>query len=116
MIKYVQNKNIDFRLFEEKLALTSQKNQYTNSGPAKKLLEKKLEDLLGISSDKSVLCVANGTLALHSIYIFLKKGYGNLKIVSPSFTFLISFRFSWFYAKCSHFLQFVHKIFNFFQI
>lgn len=87
MIKYVQNKNIDFRLFEEKLALTSQKNQYTNSGPAKKLLEKKLEDLLGISSDKSVLCVANGTLALHSIYIFLKKGYGNLKIVSPSFTF-----------------------------
>lgn len=87
MIKYVQNKNIDFSLFEEKLALTSQKNQYTNSGPAKKLLEKKLEDLLGISSDKSVLCVANGTLALHSIYIFLKKRYGNLKIVSPSFTF-----------------------------
>lgn len=87
MIRYVQNKSINSSLFEKILKDSTRTNQFTNKGPAKFALEKKLEELLEISDDKSVLCVTNGTLALHGIYHFLNKTRGKLKFVSPSFTF-----------------------------
>ena len=87
MIRFVQNKNIDIFLFEEIIRDSGKSNHFTNNGPAKFALERKLEELLDIGCDKAVLCVANGTLALHSIYLFLNKKYGKLKFVSPSFTF-----------------------------
>ena len=87
MIKYVQEKKINYDLMNSLLEETQKTNQFTNKGPAKKALEYKLESLLNLNEDRSVLCVANGTLALHIIYLFLLKNDPNIRIVSPSYTF-----------------------------
>lgn len=87
MINFIQKKSIDFDLFKNMLAKSQQTNQFCNSGPAKFALEEELRSLLRLDEDKSVLCTANGTLALHAIYLFLKKRNKNIKFVSPSFTF-----------------------------
>jgi len=87
MLKYIQQKDIDFTMLEKFLRLSQKSNQYTNSGPVKKLLEKKLEALLKIDEDRAVLCTTNGTAALHAIYFFLKQGKEELKVATPAFTF-----------------------------
>ena len=87
MLKYVQKKSINYKEFERILEDSSVSNQFTNRGPAKAMLEKELKGILNIDNNKSVLCVANGTLALHAIYLFLMRRNNNIKIVSPSFTF-----------------------------
>lgn len=87
MIKYVQKKEINFGIMKMYLEKTAESNQFTNKGPAKKILENKIRDIIGISEDKEVVCVSNGTLALHAIYLFLMRRNNNIKIVSPSFTF-----------------------------
>ena len=87
MIKYIQPKNIDFKLLEEILKPCAKSNQFTNKGPVKYALERKLEQLLKIDEDKSVLCTTNGTAALHAIYFYLKEKSGDLKIASPAYTF-----------------------------
>jgi len=86
MIKYIQNKKIDYSLFSKILEKSQKTNQYTNRGPAKFALEKKLEDILEIQKDKCVICVANGTLALHALLFFYEKR-GLKRSVSPSYTF-----------------------------
>ena len=85
MIKYIQNKKINFSLLKKNLEKSHETNQFTNMGCAKRELELILEDILNISSDKAVVCVSNGTLALHAIYLYFKEK--NIKWVSPSFTF-----------------------------
>jgi dTDP-4-amino-4,6-dideoxygalactose transaminase len=85
MIKYIQEKYIDYIELKNILKHTEQTNQFTNLGPAKRMLEKKLEQLLRIDDTKSVVCTANGTLALHAIYLYFKNK--NIRWVSPSFTF-----------------------------
>lgn len=87
MIKYVQEKKINYDLMSSLLYKSQKTNQFTNKGPAKKALERKLKNLLNLNEDRSVLCVANGTLALHIIYLFLLKNNPHIKIVSPSYTF-----------------------------
>ena len=87
MIKYVQKKDIDFNLMKIYLQDTIISNQFTNNGPVKSLLESRLENVLEIDSDKRVLCVSNGTHALHSIYFYLLRRNPDIRIVSPSFTF-----------------------------
>ncbi len=86
MIKYIQNKKIDYSLFSKFLEKSQKTNQYTNRGPAKFALEKKLESVLEIQEDKCVICVANGTLALHALLFFYEKR-GLKKTISPSYTF-----------------------------
>ena len=86
MIKYIQNKKIDYSLFSKILEKSQKTNQYTNRGPVKFALEKKLEKILEIHPDKCVVCVANGTLALHALLFFYEKR-GLKKAVSPSYTF-----------------------------
>jgi len=86
MIKYVQDKKIDYNRLEEILLESSISNQFTNNGPTKKRLEEMLEEILNIEKDKRVICVANGTLALHGLLLFLhKKNITNW--VTPSLTF-----------------------------
>lgn len=87
MINYVQNKRIDSDLFSKFLFDSQKTNQFTNNGPAKFILEKKLEEILEIDDDKTVLCTANGTLAWHAIYLFLRKKNYEHRMVTPSFTF-----------------------------
>lgn len=87
MINYVKDKFIDLDKFSEFLKESHQTNQFTNRGPAKRLLERKLEQILDIDNSKSVLCTSNGTLALHAIYFYLNKKFGNIKFASPSYTF-----------------------------
>jgi dTDP-4-amino-4,6-dideoxygalactose transaminase len=87
MIKYIQRKSINPKLFQEALKESHERNHFSNNGPAKVALEKKLDNLLDWNNDKAVLCTANGTLALHAIYLFLHRRNKNFKIVSPSFTF-----------------------------
>jgi dTDP-4-amino-4,6-dideoxygalactose transaminase len=87
MINYIQNKRMDFDVFKKIISKSELKNQFTNSGPAKKELEQILHKLLKIDDGKSVLCVSNGTLALHTIKLFFQRKKSDFTWVSPSFTF-----------------------------
>lgn len=88
MIKYIQQKQINFNLLESLLKDSISLNQFTNRGPAKYALEQELTKLLSINSNKRVVAVANGTLALHAMILFYDKKYKKqLKWVTPSFTF-----------------------------
>jgi len=88
MIKYIQQKNINFDLLEKHLQESISANQFTNRGPAKHRLENELNKLFNIGQNKRVVCVTNGTLALHSLFfLYEKKHKKQLKWATPSFTF-----------------------------
>ena len=86
MIKYIQKKSINYTRMQEILAVSEKTNQFCNRGPAKYLLEKKIASLLELPDNKIVVCTANGTLALHALFLFYRKR-GVRKFSSPSFTF-----------------------------
>jgi len=86
MIKFIGKKNISHSRIKELLSLSELTNHYTNNGPVKKLLEEKLEEILGLK-DKRVLCFSNGTAALHGIMLLCEKKYNTKKWVTPAFTF-----------------------------
>ena len=86
MIKYIQNKSIDYDLLQNLLKDSTRINQFTNLGPAKLLLEEHLHNLLNLPPEKAVICSANGTLALHTLLFFYKKR-NITKFASPSYTF-----------------------------
>lgn len=86
MIKYVQNKTIDYKILKSILLQSTKSNHFTNEGPAKLLLENKLKEILELPKNKSVVCATNGTAALHALFFFYQKR-GLEKFVGPSFTF-----------------------------
>lgn len=86
MIKYVKRKKIDYAVFSELLEDTELSNQFTNEGPAKRKLEAHLHSYLGISKDKSLICCANGTVALHALLMYYNKN-GVTKFCTPAFNF-----------------------------
>ena len=86
MIRYIQEKKIDYSLFKEILSDSSATNQFTNNGPAKLELEKKIKHVLELPDTKAVVCTTNGTLALHALFFFFKER-GLKKFVTPSYTF-----------------------------
>lgn len=86
MIKYVQNKTINYNVLESILAESTRLNHFTNEGPAKLLLESKLKEILKLPKRKSVVCATNGTAALHALILFYQKR-GLKRFVGPSFTF-----------------------------
>lgn len=86
MIKYIQKKNVDYTRLKEILTISEERNQFCNRGPVKFLLEKKISSLLELPGNKAVICTANGTLALHALFLFYRKR-GIKKFSSPSFTF-----------------------------
>ncbi len=87
-IKFIDKGNIDYSRVEYLLNISKEKHLYTNNGPVKNILEKKLAELLGVEDGKKVLCVNNGTSALTVlISLYEYKVNKKLKWLSPSFTF-----------------------------
>jgi dTDP-4-amino-4,6-dideoxygalactose transaminase len=86
MIRYIQNKEVDYARLQEILIESTESNHFANNGPTKSCLETLLHKLLNLKDDKAVVCVANGTLALHGLILFLSKK-GIKRFVTPSFTF-----------------------------
>jgi dTDP-4-amino-4,6-dideoxygalactose transaminase len=87
LINYVKNKKPNYENIQKILSLSEEKNHFTNNGPAKLKLEKYLHTFLKIEPNKKVLCVSNGTLALHAINFYFKLNYRNFKWLTPSYTF-----------------------------
>lgn len=87
MISFVQKKALDYERFSNLLIESEKTNAFTNSGPCKRRLEKLLEERLNIDPSKAVVCLSNGTTALHSLYYYYEKRNPKMKWASPSFTF-----------------------------
>lgn len=87
MINFIQEKKSNYTRIKELLSLSRGKKQYTNNGPVKELLEKKLHLLLSLKEDKCVLCCSNGTTALHILMCHCTNKYNVNKWVTPAFTF-----------------------------
>lgn len=87
LINYIKNKRPNYENIQTLLSLSQQKNHFTNNGPVKIKLEKYLHSFLKIDSNKKVLCVANGTLALHAINFYLKIKRGEIRWLTPAYTF-----------------------------
>jgi dTDP-4-amino-4,6-dideoxygalactose transaminase len=88
MVPFVAHKHTSMADVEAMLHLSSREGKFTNNGPVKRLLESELSHKLGISSDKAVVCLGNGTAALHALLFALERREGRkLRWMSPSLTF-----------------------------
>jgi len=87
MIGFVQKKTVDYEKLSALLAEPEKTNAFTNNGPCKRRLEQLLEDRLNIDPSKAVVCLSNGTTALHSLYYHYEKRNPKMRWASPSFTF-----------------------------
>lgn len=87
MIKFVGNKDPDIKRLEELLQESSLTNQYTNDGPVKHTLERRLEEILCLPPTKRAVCFNNGTSALHALMFYCEKTRGPQHWVTPAFTF-----------------------------
>jgi dTDP-4-amino-4,6-dideoxygalactose transaminase len=87
MIKYLGEKNEEESQIRDLLAISGKNNHFTNNGPVKTLLEKKIEKLLSLPSSKRVICLSSGTSALHAIMFLCKQKYNTKKWVVPAFNF-----------------------------
>ena len=88
LINYVKNKKPNYENIQQILYASVQKNHFTNNGPAKLRLEKHLHSFLKINPTKKVVCVSNGTLALHAIdFLFKIKNNRKANWVTTSYTF-----------------------------
>ncbi len=88
MITWVPKKTINVDRIQSLLQSSIDSNQYTNNGPNVKILEDTIHSLLKISPEKSVICVANGTVALWAAVAALEIYHNkNLQFCTQSFTF-----------------------------
>lgn len=89
MIKYVQSKPIDYERIQSLLNHSVQAHTFTNGGPVKQLLEKKLSELFNLDSNHRVICTNNGTAALFILLSMYEKitDYPDLKFATPAFNF-----------------------------
>jgi dTDP-4-amino-4,6-dideoxygalactose transaminase len=87
-VNFIANKKFKNTDVLEFLKMSSDQKKFTNDGPVKKLLEYELKNILNIPENKSVVCLSNGTTALHTLlYSFEIKNRKKLKWMTPSFTF-----------------------------
>jgi dTDP-4-amino-4,6-dideoxygalactose transaminase len=87
-INWINNKTIDFNTVQELLQLSLDTNQFTNNGPVLKKLENYIAETLQISKDKTVVCVANGTVALYAAVAAIElENNKPLQFATQSFTF-----------------------------
>ena len=88
MVNWVPNKSIDLEYVNRLLLKCQKTNQFTNNGPNVQDLEKEIRILLEIDESKSVICISNGTHALHACVaafeMYLNK---ELTFATQSFTF-----------------------------
>jgi dTDP-4-amino-4,6-dideoxygalactose transaminase len=87
-INWLNCKDYDLNLIDQKLESSRKKNHYTNYGPMVAELESWFKALLGIDSNKSVHLTSNGTTALHAIVSAMNIEAGReLKFATQDFTF-----------------------------
>lgn len=88
MVRFVAEKRYSHQEVESLLAASRRENKFTNDGPVKRMLEEELAILLDLPSDKRVVCVGNGTAALHALlYAYEEREQRSLRWLTPSFTF-----------------------------
>ncbi len=87
-IQWVPKKVINKSRVDELLLRTVSTNQFTNYGPNTQHLEGLIREKLGVEDSKAVVCVSNGTAALHALVaaICMKKDC-QLTWSTQSFTF-----------------------------
>lgn len=88
MVRFVAEKRYSHQTVESLLNASVQENKFTNDGPVKRMLEEEITSLLSLSCDKRVVCLGNGTAALHALlYSYEEKEGRSLRWLTPSFTF-----------------------------
>jgi dTDP-4-amino-4,6-dideoxygalactose transaminase len=88
MVYWVPKKHINYDDVKKYLSESEKTNQFTNGGPVVKILENTVRSLLEIDESKGIVCVSNGTHALHAVVAaFELHENKSLKFVSQSFTF-----------------------------
>ena len=87
-VDYIAQKRFTYPEIESYLSISQKYKKFSNDGPVKKILEKELESLLQIQDDKRVVCVSNGSTALHALFYLYEKILGRkLRWMTPSYTF-----------------------------
>jgi dTDP-4-amino-4,6-dideoxygalactose transaminase len=66
-IDWVPKKSINKQRVDELISISVSKNQFTNNGPNVRQLEVLIRDTLRINNDKAVICVNNGSAAIHAL-------------------------------------------------
>lgn len=87
-IKWIPKKTINHSLTSTLLKESEGLGQYTNGGPNVKRLEEWVKNHLRVDSGKAVVCVTNGTVALHALVAAIHLGESkNLQWATQAFTF-----------------------------
>jgi len=88
MIEWIPNKSINNKVVQKLLQKCQETKQFTNNGPNIKLLEKFIIEKFEIDASKSVIVVANASLAIqiltHAVSVFNNK---EVQWATQSFTF-----------------------------
>ena len=88
MINWVNNKNINLEIINQKINNCLQTKHFTNNGKNVLELKKKFHDLFELDDTKSVLLVCNGTMGLNALISGLNIHYNKKLIwVVQAFTF-----------------------------
>lgn len=88
MINFVAKKHWKNQRVSKLLSISNKLNHFTNGGPVKRMLENELRNILELSDHKDILCVSNGTAALHVLMFLAEQNAAcKLRWVTPSFTF-----------------------------
>ena len=90
MINWISNKKINNKKVNQLLQISLKENKFTNYGPNVQLLENIIRDKFKIDENKAIICVANGSVALHLLTTgiqYYKQNNKKLKWATQSFTF-----------------------------
>jgi dTDP-4-amino-4,6-dideoxygalactose transaminase len=91
MIKYFKQKNPNFKNIKNLLKESILSNKMTNNSPLKLNFEFFLKKYLLLDDTKEVICVNNGTSALHAIMFYLYSKNKKIKFACSDFTFPSAF-------------------------
>lgn len=87
-IAWVPKKEIQMSRIHEIMLESRKQNQYTNNGPCVSRLESLMRSQLKIDSDKDIVCVANGSVALYAAVAAMEvHARKRLKWATQAFTF-----------------------------
>ena len=87
-VDYIAQKKFNYAEIKSYLSLSQKYQKFSNDGPVKKILESELESMLQIQNDRRVVCVSNGSTALHALfYLYEILKNRKLRWMTPSYTF-----------------------------
>jgi|LauGreDrversion4_2_1035121.scaffolds.fasta_scaffold01022_16 dTDP-4-amino-4,6-dideoxygalactose transaminase len=88
MVRFVAEKRYSHHEVMTLLELSRGENKFTNDGPVKRMLEDEISRILRLPDEKRVVCLGNGTAALHALLYAYEDAAGrSLRWLTPSFTF-----------------------------